>query len=178
MRVPDPTHGLLASEPLDFLAAGPREGPDLRVLGADSTQRRSVHPRCISRSQGNEGCAWRHIFFPGKPAWIPAGIGWAQITDQYAGRPSGPSRQLHRADARGPWVWMRDWPVRPERFLHGQRRGRRRDGCSDPGMANFLVAGGEGADMDKLRELPECECQLWSLALALPRRLQGVGAEA
>lgn len=177
MRFPDSTHDLLASEPLDFLAAGPREGPDLLVWGADSIQRRSVHPRCILNGRGNEGFACRHLFFPAKPAWIPAAIGWAQITDQDAGRPGGPSGHPHRADARGPWLWMRDWPVRPLRFLHEQRRGRRRAGCSGAGVAYFLVAGGERADMDKLRDMLERECRPWSLALAPPRTVQGVGAE-
>lgn len=142
-----------ASDPLYFVLAGPMEVPYLGIQKSDPARRRFVY--CISHSRWNDGFARRYTFSYNKRAVIPTGIRWVQIADQNAGLSTGPFGRPHTDEEWAPWLWMRDSPVEPVRFLWERMQATRRADCSDAGMAYFLVTGDENAEVEKLRDILE-----------------------
>ncbi len=142
-----------AADPLYFILAGPMEVPYLGIMKSNPAKRRFVS--CISHSRWNDGFARHYIFSYNKRAVIPTGIRWVQIADQNAGLSTGPFGRRHTAEEWAPWLWMRDSPVEPVRFLWDRLRATGRADCSDAGMAYFLVTGDESADIAKLRDMLE-----------------------
>ena len=142
-----------ASNPLYFVLAGPMEVPYLGIQKSDPAKRRFVY--CISHSRWNDGFQRGYTFTHNKRAVIPSGIRWIQISDQNRGLSTGPFGRPHTDEEWAPWLWMRDSPVEPVRFLWERMRATKRADCSDSGMAYFLMTGDEHADIAKLRRVIE-----------------------
>jgi len=142
-----------ASNPLYLLVAGPVEVLYLAIQKSDPAARRFVY--CISHSRWNDGFQRGYYFRYNKRAVIATGVRWVQIADQNRGLATGPFGRPHTEEEWAPWLWMRDSPSEPVRFLWERMRATRRADCSDAGMAYFLMTGDEQTDIAKLRRVIE-----------------------